>query len=115
MPTIPDPPLNLAEDVLLRSKSTLGLTWSNAEYIGSDAIIDYRISIAQSDGSYSVLASNVLSASYQATGLSAGVTYLFKIESRNSYGYSALSDSTSIYCAYKPDPPLTITTLNFGN
>ena len=46
MPTTPDPPINLAEDVLLRSKSTLGLTWSNAEYIGSEAIIDYRISMA---------------------------------------------------------------------
>ena len=91
------------------------MTWSNAEYIGSEAIIDYRISMAQSDESYTVLASNVLSASYQATGLSTGVTYLFKVESRNSFGYSALSDSISIYSAYKPDPPLTITTLNSGN
>ena len=115
MPTTPDPPINLAEDVLLRSKSTLGLTWSNAEYIGSEAIIDYRISMAQSDESYTVLASNVLSASYQATGLSTGVTYLFKVESRNSFGYSALSDIISIYSAYKPDPPHTITTLNSGN
>jgi len=44
--TTPDSPINLAEDTSLRTKSTLGLTWSQAEFTGGAVIIDYRISIA---------------------------------------------------------------------
>jgi hypothetical protein len=46
-----------------------------AEFVGGAGIIDYRISIAQSGGSYTVLASNVVSSSYLATELTAGITY----------------------------------------
>jgi hypothetical protein len=45
--TNPDVPINLAENTSLRSKSTIGLTWSKAEFIGGAEIIDYRISITQ--------------------------------------------------------------------
>ena len=44
--TTPDRPLNLVEDTVHRTKSTLGLTWSQAEFTGGTAIIDYRVSIA---------------------------------------------------------------------
>jgi hypothetical protein len=64
--TTPDAPINLTENTLLRTKSTLGLTWSKADFIGGAEIIDYRISIAQSGGSYSILASNVVSSTYTA-------------------------------------------------
>jgi len=40
------------------------------------------------------------------------VTYSFKVESRNSYGYSAYSDSITLLCAFKPDAPITIVTTN---
>jgi len=62
--TTPDSPINLAEDTSLRTKSTLGLTWSKADFIGGAEIIDYRINIASSGGSYSVLASNVANPIY---------------------------------------------------
>jgi len=65
--TTPDAPINLAEDYTQRTKSTLGLTWNQAVFNGGAAIIDYRISIAESGGSYSVLASGVTSPSYTAT------------------------------------------------
>ena len=68
--------------------------------------------MAQSDGTYSILASNVVSSSYTAIDLTAGVTYQFKIESRNSYGYSTYSGSISLLCAYIPDPPTTVSTSN---
>jgi hypothetical protein len=93
----------------------LGLSWSNAEFIGGAGIIDHRISIAQSGGSFTVLASNVVGSSYLATELTAGVTYQFKVESRNSYGFSVYSSSISLLCAFKPEAPLTITTSNSGN
>jgi hypothetical protein len=110
--TTPDAPISLAENTLLRTKSSIGLTWSKADFIGGAEIIDYRINIAQSGGSYSVLASNVASLSYTAIELTAGVNYQFKIESRNSYGYSTFSSIISLLCAYVPDPPTTVSTLN---
>jgi len=59
-----------------------------------------------------VLASDLTSAEYLASSLTFGTTYEFKVESRNSYGYSAYSSTTSLLCAYIPDPPATVTTTN---
>jgi hypothetical protein len=110
--TTPDHPINLAEAPTQRTKSTLGLTWSQAPFTGGAVIIDYRISIANVGGVFSVLTSNVESSSYTALDLTAGIIYQFKIESRNSYGYSAYSDSITLLCAFKPDAPATVTTVN---
>jgi hypothetical protein len=71
--TTPDRPLNLVEDTVHRTKSTLGLTWSQAEFTGGTAIIDYRVSIAQVGSAFSVIASNVVSPSYIAVDLTAGI------------------------------------------
>jgi len=62
-----------------------------------------------------VLANDLTSAVYLATSLTFGTTYEFKVESRNSYGYSAYSSTTSLLCAYIPDPTLSITTTNTNN
>jgi hypothetical protein len=113
--TTPDAPINLAENTSFRTKSTIGLTWSKADFIGGAEIIDYRISISQLDGIYSVMASNVVSSSYTAIDLTAGLTYQFKIESRNSYGFSPYSSSITLLCAYVPDPPTTVSTTNLGD
>jgi hypothetical protein len=59
--TNPDAPISLTEDTALRTKSSLSLTWIQADFNGGANIIDYRINIAQSGGTYSVLASNVAS------------------------------------------------------
>ena len=42
---------------------------------------------------------------YKAENLITGVTYKFKIEARNSYGYSVFSDVLNILCASKPEAP----------
>ena len=75
-------------------------------------IDDYRISIAEQGQTFSVLASGVTDSSYLATDLTAGVTYEFKVEARTSYGYSQFSETVSLLCAFKPDPPLTVTSEN---
>jgi hypothetical protein len=41
--------------------------------------------------------------SYTATNLYSGTTYLFKAKSRNSVGYSELSEPVEIVAAQKPD------------
>ena len=102
----------MAEDTTQRTKSTLGLTWSQAAFTGGAVIIDYRVSIAEVGGVFSILISNLETLTYTANNLYAGITYQFKIESRNSYGYSAYSESISLLCAYKPDPPTSVSTVN---
>lgn len=46
------------------------------------------------------------------TGLTFGQFYTFKVESRNSYSRSLPSDELTLLCAFKPDPPLVVTTTN---
>jgi hypothetical protein len=65
----------LAEDIFQRTKSTLGLKWSQAAFTGGVAVIDYRISIAKAGGVFTVLTSNVVSPSYTAVGLTTGLYY----------------------------------------
>ncbi len=54
----------------------------------------------------------VTSTLYTITGLTAGKTYEFKVDARNSYGYSTSSSVLTLLCAFIPDSPTTITTAN---
>ena len=113
--TNPDPPINIAEDYSLRDPTTLGITWSPAAFTGGDVIIDYRINIAEQGGAFSVLASGLLTPDYTATGLTSGTTYEFKVESRNSYGYSDYSEVLTLLAAFKPGQPAAPTTTTINN
>jgi hypothetical protein len=56
---------------------------------GGTPIIDYRVSYDQSIGIYVILASNIIPRSYQTTvTLTAGAVYKFRVQARNSVGYS---------------------------
>ena len=110
--TTPDAPTNVAEVYEQRTKSTLGLSWVAPVFTGGAVIEDYRVSYAEQGQAFSVLASGVTDTAYLATDLTFGVTYEFKVESRNSYGFSAFSETLTLLCAFKPDPPLTASTAN---
>lgn len=49
------------------------------------------------------------------TGLMAGKTYQFYVESRNSYGYSAASSIITLLCAFVPDSPSIVATANVND
>lgn len=86
----------------------MGLSWD----LGSDGnspIIDFRINIAELNGSFSVL-DTTTDSSYIATSLTAGVTYELKIEARNQFGYSTYSDTIQLLCAFIPETPTTVET-----
>ena len=52
-------------------------------------MIDYRVSYDQSTGNYVTLASGILEQFYTTDfTITAGATYKFKVEARNSVGYS---------------------------
>ena len=110
--TTPDVPTDLEEVYAQRTKSTLGLAWVAPVFTGGAVIDDYRVNFALQGQAFSVLATGVVDTTYIATDLTFGQTYEFKIESRNSYGYSAFSQTITLYCAFKPDPPLTVSTAN---
>jgi hypothetical protein len=108
--TNPDAPINLAEKVSLRTSSTLGLTWAKGVNNGGGVIYDYTVFYKEQGGVYSTLESGVLTKYYTATGLTSGVTYVFKVQSRNSYGYSVDSDEFTVLSASIPDAPTAPTT-----
>lgn len=112
--TTPDEPTNLVEDYAQRTKSTLGLSWTAPVFTGGAVIDDYRINYKEQGGTYSILESGVISTSYTAIGLTAGTTYVFTVEARNSYSYSAVSNEIELLCAFVPEPPTTVTTTNLN-
>lgn len=44
--TKPDAPIELSEDILYRTESTLGLTWTPGAQNGGSTVFEYRISYA---------------------------------------------------------------------
>jgi hypothetical protein len=62
-----------------------------------------------------VRASEVALTSYTTTALTAGLTFKFRVESRNTYGYSAYSSEVSILCATVPSVPTILTSTNVLN
>jgi len=53
--------------------------------------------------------------SYTVTGLTASVTYTFKVQSRNSFGYSAYSTPVAILSAQTPNIPAAPSTSFIGD
>jgi len=113
--TEPDQPINLAEVYAQRTPTTLGLVWNDGADNGGLPVLDYRVNIAEVGGEFAVLASGLLSADYIAVDLTSGVTYEFKVESRNAYEYSSYSETVTLLAAFKPEAPVTVTTANLLN
>ena len=45
---------------------------------------------------------------FVVTGLTLGQTYEFKVQTRNAYGFSASSETLSVFFAVKPDAPVEL-------
>lgn len=86
--TNPDPPLSLANNLLVTTASNIGLTWSVGTNNGGTAVIDYQVWYDQSTGVWVLFDSGITTTSYTTGGLIAGNTYAFKLLSRNSFGFS---------------------------
>ena len=82
------------------------MSWSAPQFNGGSAVIDYQISSDLASGNnFVVIASGVTSFNYNATSLTEGSTYQFKVEARNVYGLSAFSNTVSILAAQVPNKP----------
>jgi hypothetical protein len=75
-------------------------------------VIDYRVTVVSTTGTYSVVTENLTSRNYVALLLTLGEVYSFTVQSRNSHGYSLYSEPFEILCAIKPGIPTGILTVN---
>jgi Fibronectin type III domain len=100
---VPSAPVRLTNSNVTNTSSSINLRWMNGLGSGGTPIIDYRVSYDQSTGNYVTLASGILTLSYNTSiSLTPGSTYKFRVEARNSVGYSALSSELSILWAQPP-------------
>lgn len=77
---VPDIPINLAEDISVRTYTTDGLTWEDGVNSGGVPIIDYRVNIRELGApTYTVHAEGILTKSHTVTGLNMGTTYEFTV------------------------------------
>ena len=97
--TTPDAPINLANNPLQTAATQISISWNPGATNGGASVEDYKISFDQGTNNFVPLASGVATTSYLVTGLIAGTTYKFKVQSRNSYGYSEYSSEVSILAA----------------
>lgn len=108
--TYADAPVDLVETVSARTATSITFSWTEGENNGGSPVTDYRVNIFDADASdFIELASGVTSTSYTATGLTAGLTYKFKVEARNEFGYSQMSEEVEILCATYPERPTDVT------
>lgn len=104
--TNPDAPVNLAETIASRSATSITFSWEDGAANGGATVLDYRVSTDQSTDTWIILESGITSKQYKASGLTAGKNYKFKVEARNSYGFSAYSTVLTILCAALPSTPV---------
>jgi hypothetical protein len=80
--TNPDAPLNLADNPVVTSGSTIGLVWNEGAEYGGTPVIDYQLSYDEGAGTevYVIIESNIADKFYAVTtGLTSGVSYKFKV------------------------------------
>ena len=108
--TFADAPLDLAEDPSKRTASSITVTWSEGANNGGSTVTDYRVSYDKALGVFEELAAGVVANTYTATGLTYGLTYKFRVEAKNAFGYSEPSVPVAILCATHPEAPNAPTT-----
>jgi hypothetical protein len=97
--TIPDAPTDLANVPATTSSSQIGLTWNEGTENGGSIVIDYTITYGEDTGSYNNIIAGITGTSYTVIGLTAGVTYKFKVQARNEFGLSDYSSEALILAA----------------
>ena len=87
--------------------TTIGLTWDEGDKNGGTPIIDYTVMSLSSDSStYIERQVGVVGTSITLKGFNLGITYTFKVKSRNAFDYSInYSNEVSILAATNPSQP----------
>lgn len=105
---VPDAPI-LTHQSEATTKTQIGLVWQDAAFDGGQPVQEYRVWTDQSTGTWKVLKTlNVKS--LVVTGLTPGSRYSFKVQARNSIGYSVDSNTITALAAIVPSKPLSPST-----
>ncbi len=87
--TFPDEPINVSNNLLITWGTTIGLTWDEGENNGGTPVIDYSVMSLSSDSSTFIERQvGVVGTSVTLSGFNLGITYTFKIKSRNAFDFS---------------------------
>ena len=118
MLTFPDEPINVSNNLLITWGTTIGLTWDEGENNGGTPVIDYSVMSLSSDSSTFIERQvGVVGTSVTLKGFNFGITYTFKVKSRNAFDFSVgYSNEISVLAATnpsQPEPP--VTTINNMN
>ena len=104
---IPSPPINLLNNPSVTTDLIIGFTWSDGLQTGGAPITEYRVSYDRAAGTWVTLATGVTTKSYTtAITLISGQYYSFKVEAKNSVGYSLASAPVTILAATIPLQPV---------
>jgi hypothetical protein len=87
----------LAEVVAGRTATSITFTWNEGFDNGGSPVYDYRLWIAAGDGEWQQLAEDITVTTYTATGLTAGITYRFRVEAQNAM-VTVLSVMWFLFC-----------------
>ncbi len=97
---VPDAPILLEDNTAVTTAYVIGFTWQDSFSTGGSPILDYKISYDQSTGVYVNLEEGVTTKSYQTqVVLTPGAVYKFRVQARNSVGFSLPSSELTILCA----------------
>jgi len=114
--SVPSAPVSLQENTTITSINAVGFTFSNGASTGGSAIIDYRIWYDQSINNWIVLDTNVTTLNYTTkVVLTIGATYQFRVEARNTVGFSSQSSILTILAAQVPDKPAAPITISLNS
>ena len=108
--TNPGVPLNFVNVALVTTGYQIGLSWTQGLSNGGTPVLDYKIMYDQATHNYVTLDSSISALTFTAINLTPGLSYSFKIESRNAFGYSLSSTKVDVLAAQYPDTPLAPTT-----
>lgn len=108
---VPDAPNTLTNVPEVTDASKIKFTWVDGTSDGGTPVIDYKILYALEGDAFTELETGVLTQSYTTSvSLIAGENYQFKVQSRNTVGYSLDSEVITIRAARIPDIPADVLT-----
>ena len=96
---VPDSPTDLQNEPLITNAFQIGLSWTPGQSDGGKTVAFYRLSYDQGLGVWTTLVEEVYTTDYIYTSVTQGTIYTFKVEARNSVGYSLQSSELSILAA----------------
>jgi hypothetical protein len=98
---VPDAPTSLTNDLTITNNLIVRFEWIDGVSNGGTDEIDYRITYDQSTGLFITLVDGLINQEYQTAigDLTGGRVYQFRVEARNTVGYSDYSDIISILVA----------------